>query len=104
VSQILWKAVYFLPKKQVFTLKQQFCRKLKIICYNLSLFILIKLRTLNTIVDTTSCFNSDPFLSLTIWNQLSNSTTRLEFSYLMLQIVNKRLKLWPALSWWSWWV
>jgi len=36
-----------LPKKQVFTLIQQFLRKLKITCYNLLLFILIKLRTIH---------------------------------------------------------
>ena len=35
-----------LPKMQVFTLKQQFLLKLKITCYSLSLFILIKLRTI----------------------------------------------------------
>jgi len=55
VSQIVWKVVYFLPEKCGFakeaSLKflsqnSNFCCKLKIACYNLSLFILIKLTTI----------------------------------------------------------
>jgi len=52
-SQIVWKAVYFLPKKLVLSNNQDLTeknsnisRELKITCYSLSVFIVIKLRTI----------------------------------------------------------